>query len=305
MVDSNVNGDRSFTIASSELNSCHAMRLSTRLGVVDYLNMQPLVDGLDAALGPRFEIVHARPSALARDLQRGALDVGMVPVAALFANPDWTIVKTGDGDGSMIGARGPVASVLLLGAGDPEAWRRLRPDSHSMTSNALARVILEGKYGLKPAIGEPIPADDWEMPGNPEQGDAFVLIGSRALRWRDWKAAAGPSAVLDMGHEWNLWTGLPFVFAVWAARPGLDPALLADLADKLEAHKRRNRGRLDAIAAGWRGLAYDRMTPEQAADYFRNSIDYDLDAAALEGLERFREEGKKIGAFSGVASQVN
>jgi chorismate dehydratase len=179
-----------------------------------------------------------------------------------------------------------------MGNGTPDRWRRLRPDSHSVTSNVLARIILEKKLRLKLEIGEPIPPDGWEPPEGGAVGEAFVLIGSRALRWRDWASATGREATaLDLGREWWDWTGLPAVFAVWVARPGVE---LGDWPRLLEEHKRRNRDRLDAIAAAWPGLEHNRMTAADARDYMTNVIEYDLDGAALEGLARFRREA---GAF--------
>jgi chorismate dehydratase len=252
--------------------------------------MQPLVAGLDAAFGPALALRRGPPSRLAAWLERGEIDMGMVPVAALFAHPDWRIVRAADGGGSMIGARGVVRSVLVLGGGRPEGWRRLRLDSHSLTANALARVILEGKRGLRLEIGEPIPPDGWEPPARPKPDEAFVLIGSRALRWRDWPAGT----VLDLGREWVDWTGWPAVFAVWTARPGVE---LGDWPERLEAHKRRNRARLAEIAAAWPGLAEERLTAAQALAYLTDNVDHDLDAAALSGLDRFRAEGVALGLF--------
>jgi predicted solute-binding protein len=279
--------------------SSHTTAPPLRLGVVDYLNMQPLVAGLDTAFGDRLALRHGTPSALARWLEAGEIDAGMVPVAALLAHPEWAIVRPPDGcasgSGSMIGSRGPVASVLVVGAGAPPAdWRRLHPDSNSLTSNALARVILQRKHGLTLDIADPIPAaDEWHPPADAAPGEAFVLIGSRALRWRNWAAELGrPATALDLGFEWTDWTGLPLVCAVWAARPGVD---LGDWPVLLEQHKQRNRARLTEIAAAWPDLEYDRLTPAQAHDYLVNNIDCDLDPSALEGLERFRKEWAGLG----------
>jgi chorismate dehydratase len=291
------------------------MVILLRLGTVDYLNMRPLVDGLETALAGIAELCPAPPSRLAEWLAAGRIDVGMVPVAAILGHPDWMIVRPAacsafgsgpaSGSGSMIGSRGPVLSLLLLGVGPPREWRRLRPDAHSVNTNALARIILERKYGvIGLELAEPIPMDGWEPPERPAPGEAMTLIGSRALRWRDWgdavEAGAGARTgsgrvVLDLGAEWTDWTGLPLVCAVWAARPGLDPATLADLADRLEAHKLANRRRLPEIAAHWEGLAHDRLTPAQALDYLTRNIAYDLDDAAMAGLARFKSELVIIG----------
>jgi chorismate dehydratase len=51
-----------------------------------------------------------------------------------------------------------------------------------------------------------------------QEAEAAVLIGDAALRAN---LLDGPSfglEVHDLGAMWKAWTGLPFVFAVWAAR---------------------------------------------------------------------------------------
>jgi len=48
--------------------------------------------------------------------------------------------------------------------------------------------------------------------------DALLLIGDRGML-----PSNGAFAFeWDLGEEWSRWTGLPFVFAMWIARPGVD-----------------------------------------------------------------------------------
>ena len=63
----------------------------TRIGVVDFINALPLAYGLDREL-PNAEILHTTPARIADALQVGGLDVGLVPVATLAANPSWGVV---------------------------------------------------------------------------------------------------------------------------------------------------------------------------------------------------------------------
>ena len=48
--------------------------------------------------------------------------------------------------------------------------------------------------------------------------DAVLLIGDRAMR----ACLPGFRYAYDLGQEWTDWTGLPFVYAVWAVRGGVD-----------------------------------------------------------------------------------
>jgi len=78
----------------------------------------------------------------------------------------------------------------------------LRLDSHSRTSNNLAKVLLKFYWKL-----------DVEFTTDPLiKTDAIVLIGDRTFgRKEDF------SFVYDMGQEWKNFTGLPFMYAAWVA----------------------------------------------------------------------------------------
>ena len=259
-----------------------------RVGVVAFLNMEPLVAGLDRLDPARIEVVGAAPSRLADELEAGRIDVGMVPVAALFDHPEWRVAGR-----SMIGAEGPVLSVLVGGPDPIESWRALRPDPCSRTSNALARLLLPGVVGRELAAGAPLP-EGWTpaAAGAPAAGDepaGHVMIGSRALRWR-----RHFPVTLDLTELWGRATGLPFVCALWCARPGVE---LGDLAERLESLKRANMERIDELAAGWPGLEHDRLTPGEAAHYLRHHLRYDFTNRHRVAVERFYAEGLAAGLF--------
>jgi len=264
---------------------------SPRIGVVPYLNMLPFTHGLEAlrgAGGERLVIVSVPPSRMTDLMARGELDLGMIPTGGLIEHPAWRIVGR-----SMIGSEGPVWSVLVFGLGEPSTWVRLRPDSHSRTSNYLARMILARRSGFLPRLEAPIPSDGWRLPADPKSAEAFVLIGARALKNRSgWEALGG--TVMDLGQAWEEWTGLPFVYAVWVARPDVE---LGDWPDRLDDLKRRNLERLDQLAAAWPGLAEEGLTPGQALQYLRERIRFDLTPRALQGLKRFHDEGLALRLF--------
>jgi chorismate dehydratase len=193
----------------------------------------------------------------------------------------------------MIGSEGPVLSVLAVGRGDPASWKLVHPDSHSRTSNVLVRVLLERRYGTRPELGAPVPMEGWSPPPTFPEGEAFVLIGTRALRWRELRNE--PSlTVLDMGEVWTQWTGLPFVFAVWTARRGV---ILGEWPARFEALKRENMARLREIVEAWPGLEAERLTVDEAVEYLTRNIRFDLNDRAMAGFRRFYEEGRDLGLF--------
>lgn len=264
-----------------------------RLGVVSYLNMLPVVYGLDelarsGRAGSRLEVIRVAPGPMADLMEREELDVGMVPVATVFAHPEWKIVGH-----SMIGSRGKVKSVLAMGMEPPERWTALHLDAQSRTSNAFIQVLLHRRFGAQPELLDSVPLEDWSPPATTAPGEAHLLIGTRALRWRDhWLKRGGH--VIDLGEEWTRWTGLPFVYAVWAARPGVEAG---PWIERIEALKDRNLGRLDEIVESWPDLTEERLTRAEAVAYLKTNIHFDLDEAALGGMARFYDEGLSLGLF--------
>jgi chorismate dehydratase len=238
--------------------------------------------------GRRLEVHPLAPSLMIRRMEEGGIDLGMAPVAGVFDRPEWRIVGE-----SAIASRGAVKSVLAISLEPPERWTVIRPDSHSRTSNALAQVLAAGRHGVRPKLGEPIPAEGWTPPEAPAPGEAFVLIGSRALAWRDLWRERGAIAI-DLGQAWTEWTGLPFVYAVWAARPGVEAEAWMPA---FEALKRRNMARLGEIVGDWPGLGEERLSVDEAIRYLTENLTMELDEKALAGLERFHRQGRSLGLF--------
>lgn len=246
------------------------------VGAVQYLNTRPLVHGLAAAdLALSFDL----PSRLADRLAAGRLDVALVPSIEVFRHPEFRIVSD-----ACIGCRGPVMSVKLLFRVPPRNVRSLAVDEGSRTSAALARILLHEMYGLEPRI-EPLPIGSGS---GDTAADAILLIGDRALG-----PATGGGAfqlIWDLGDEWCRWTGLPFVFAVWAARPGADSG---ELVARLEAARDRGRAHLPEIAAA--EAAAHGLTASQCLAYLRDNLHYDLGARELEALRLFRSHAARLG----------
>ncbi len=192
-----------------------------RLGCVKYLNSRPLIHPFT---GP---VVFDHPSVLAKKLSAGELDAALVPVFEALRNPHYFLV-----DGAAVASDGPVFSVFLAYQGELKDVRSIALDPASLTSAHLLRVLLAEFHGLAPQFGA--------------QGEAQLLIGNQAIDFRLSAAATGWN-ILDLGEEWKRCTGLPFVFAVWALRPGLADA--GAVANDLRALKTEGLAQLDAIVA--------------------------------------------------------
>lgn len=247
-----------------------------RIGVVGFTNTLPLAFELERHVD-RALILHATPAQIADDLKAGKLDLGMVPVAALAENHGWDVVP-----GLGIASEGPVRSVLLHSRVPLSRVQTLVTDPASRTSNTLARLWLKHRHGLSPEVipGPPEPQNRLEV------GEATVVIGDDALFWR-----AKVEESIDLGGAWTEWTGLPFVFAVWAG-PG---ARRPGLAEALDACYRVNARRIPALAE--RAAPRDGDQRALITSYLTHSIRYRLGERENEGLRRFLEFGVEEGFF--------
>jgi chorismate dehydratase len=249
-------------------------RLPFRVGAVQYLNTRPLVHGLAA---PGLDVSYDLPSRLADGLDARAFDAALIPSVELFRGGAKIVVSD-----ACIGCRGPVMSVKLFLRTRPERVTTLAIDEGSRTSVALAQIVLAERYGVFPALETlPIGAGLGDT-----AADAVLLIGDRALGPASDRTGRGGTfqLVWDLGDEWVRWTGLPFVFAVWAAREESTARRLAPL---LSSSRDAGRANLASIAAA--EAAAHGLTVPQCLSYLRDNLHYELGPAERQGLQLFHE----------------
>ena len=238
-----------------------------RLGAVDYLNARPLVHGLERR-PDLFSLRFDPPSRCAVLLHEESIDVGMIPVIEYCRGPEYRIVP-----GMAIVSTGTVASVALFTKVPVEQIRTIAADTSSRTSNALLRILCAERFGIRPAFVPMAPDPDAMLAAH----DAALIIGDPAL-YLD-PAAAGVRKI-DLGEEWSRLTGLPFVWAFWAGRPGVvSPAAVAAFREARDAGVAAS----DAIAAAYCGPARAAL----GRAYLRDNIQYDLGQREGEGLRAY------------------
>lgn len=244
------------------------MTSSLRIGAVSYLNTKPLVYGLAEQL-PDAEIVLDHPSRLADALTAGDLDIALVPSAELLLHPRWTVVSD-----ACIACDGPVLSVKLLFRVPPRQVRTLALDEGSRTSALLSQVLLRELVGVQPElsvleIGKEV---------SDVAADAVLLIGDRAI----YNRADEFVEVWDLGDRWCRWAELPFVFAMWTARPEVDATVAASA---FSAARDAGCAHLDKIAqheSSAMGLPF-----ELVLEYLSRNLHFTLAERERRGLEMF------------------
>jgi chorismate dehydratase len=248
-----------------------------RVGAVQYLNTKPLVHGLAAA---GVEVAYDLPSRLADRLADGRLDVALIPSIEVFRGGHRIVSD------ACIGCRGPVMSVKLFFRTLPSRVATLAVDEGSRTSAALARILLSERHGVAPLIESlPIGAGLADT-----RADAVLLIGDRAIGDASGGLTGGSFQMMwDLGDEWCRWTGLPFVFAVWAARSGVD---VRSVEPVLAAARTAGRSNLASIAAA--EAASHGLTVPQCLSYLRDNLHYELGPRERAALARFYRHAETL-----------
>lgn len=256
----------------------HASNVDARIrvGAVNYLNSKPLVEGL-AQAAPNYRLTYDLPSRLSDALTADRLDVVLLPVYEFFRRPDWRIVSD-----ACVACRGPVWSVKLLFRVPPAEVRTLDLDEGSRTSAALAQVLLRRQFGLQPELGTlPIGAGLADS-----TADAVLLIGDRAM----FEIKESFEEAWDLGERWWLWTGLPFVFAAWVSRAGIE---VAEIAAELSTARDRGVQRIREIAD--READKLQLPAHLAHDYLQNRLRFRLRKQERRGLAKFYQECVELG----------
>jgi chorismate dehydratase len=237
-----------------------------RVGSVKALNTVPLTRGLED------EVIYATPAKLAEMLRRDELDAALVSVVEPLLTDRYDVL-----DEIAVASLGEVKSVLLAHRQPLETMREVYCDTASLTSVRLLKVLL-AERGLKPEF-KPLP--DYNFAAPP---DNLMLIGDPAL---DFLFGSHEHDIWDLGAAWYEMTKLPFVFAVWALRRGIENA---QLRRRLQEARDFGLDTLDHIIR-----TRTEYTEDFRKDYLGWHIHYHLGADEKRGIAKFVELLRKHG----------
>ncbi|HVU07818.1 MAG TPA: menaquinone biosynthesis protein [Verrucomicrobiae bacterium] len=231
-----------------------------RIGSVSYLNAAPLTRGIES------EIVFTTPAKLAQMLRRDELDAALVSITEVLLNDRYDIL-----DGVAIASLGEVFSVFLAHKKPLAEVKEVFCDTASLTSVNLLKVLLAEK-NLFPAFK---PLENYTAAS---EKDFVLLIGNPAI---DFQRAPHAHEIFDLGAAWTEWTKLPFVYAVWALRHGIE-------------NKELRRELREAKSFGVETIEYLVETREEydknfRRDYFEWHIQYHLGDDEKRAIKKFRE----------------
>lgn len=238
----------------------HKGILMPSIGSVPYLNAFPLLEGLGEVTSS--PILFDTPTRLHEHILNGRVEVALLPVVSYLENPELKLIP-----GTGIISHGEVKSVKVFHERpgvDLSNTTHIYLSPDSKTSQRLLKILLEKKYDRN--LNEIIFTD------RPEDADSILEIGDSALA----KCHFGNST--DLGWEWYLLTGLPFVYACWMCQGPITQELLTQL------HNAKMLGKqsLEEIANRQKILS-----PEDAYQYLTQNIQYDIEGPELIGLKVF------------------
>ncbi len=231
-----------------------------RIGSVKYLNAVPLTRGLES------ELFFATPAKLAEMLRCDELDAALVSITEVLLNDRYDIL-----DGIAIASLGEVYSVLLAHKKPLEEAAEIFCDTASLTSVNLLKVLLAEK-NLFPQFK---PLDNYEAAS---EKDFVLLIGDRAI---DFQRAPHAQEIFDLGWAWTEMTNLPFVYAVWALRRGIENK---ELRRELKAAKNFGMETLDYVIG-----SREEYDEDFRRDYFEWNIQYHLGEDEKRAIAKFSE----------------
>jgi chorismate dehydratase len=260
-------------------------RRMLRVGSVSFLNAKPLIWGLERA--PGIDLQLEVPSQLLGGLENDRFDVALLPVIDYQRLHGLRVLTAGG-----IGCDGPTLTVRLFSQTPIGQTRVLACDTDSHTSVALARVILAERFGLRPEfvdlpVGHAAPS-----------GAAQLLIGDKVI-------CEGPADMpyqLDLGEAWKELTGLPFVFAIWTARPTLEGQDVGSLSSVLEHAKRQGLENIEQLLTRH---AEPRGWPRDIARrYLCEYLKFDIGPRQLQAIRLFHDLAVRHGTIPGPAREL-
>ena len=246
-----------------------------RIGIIPFLNIQPLVWGLES----RHRLFPIPSNQMGGHLKEGKLDVAIAPVAAYFLDPTLQIIP-----GAAIGSNGPVKSIRILSHGPLQDVRRLFVDGRSQTSVLMARLMLKKWFGVGNPDVKPVDMASFH-PEQTKPGEATLQFGDNAL-----SPAPMGMTLTDLGEEWFLRTRKPFIHAVWMAR---NASIAREIEPDLLNARKEGLKHLDEIVDHYQGLK--TLPRSEAKAYLEKNIRYEYGPKELEGQMEFQRFLKEEG----------
>ena len=224
-------------------------------------------------MSKQIEISLDIPSKIVEKLDYNLADIGLIPLAGLADLEDYRIISN-----YCIGAVEKVRTVVLFSEVPLEEIETVLMDYQSRSSVLLSKVL--AKFYWKKELNWKNTCSDFQNKSI-KGTTAGVVIGDRVFdienkfRYK-----------YDLSEEWFRFTGLPFVFAVWAANKNI-PKQFEDDFNKALAFGVENI--LEVVK-----MEQENYPGVNIYNYFTQNINYYLDESKMAGMKKFLELAKQL-----------
>lgn len=214
------------------------------------------------------------PSICAQKLKYGQVEMALVPVALLAELDEYYVLTD-----YCIGANGKVDSVMLYSQVPLHDIETITLDYQSRSSITLTKILAKEFWKIDPQYIDAKPGFEKQIIG----ANAAVVIGDRTFELN-----GTHKFEYDLSTEWYKFTGLPFVFAVWASTHQLDRSFVNEFNAVL---KYGVDFCFAAINESEKNLS---ISKDKAIDYLTRKIDYKLDEPKRKAMALFLEKIRSL-----------
>ena len=238
-----------------------------KLALVSYINTIPFIEAIKSSesLNNTIELVVDYPAKCAELIRTKQVDGGLLPLGALYENPDLQIVTN-----YCIGANGAVDTVAVFSHQPLEQCQTIYLDYQSRTSVQLIQILAQQYWKKKFTF---LPTQKGFEESTPSEA-AVLLIGDRVFEFE-----TNYKYKTDLAAEWKKYTHLPFVFALWVGNDKLK-----NIEHDLNSYFAKSLTNIPALYSDLLTIDKDIFV-----DYLSSKIDYILDDKKLQAIRLFSD----------------
>ena len=240
-----------------------------KISVVRYANSLPFVFGLtNSGFDKKVILSTDHPADCAAKLISNSVDIGLIPIAALPMIPEYHIISN-----FCLGSKGKVKTVMLLSNSSFDKINTVYLDYRSLTSVNLVQIL--SKYYWEKNFKWEKTSENFDFT-KIDENEAVTLIGDQCFEYEKHFEYG-----IDLAFEWKKFSGLPFVFACWAANKKIDTEFIDEFNNALKSGVEN----ITAVVAemGQTGI----IKGEELELYLTENIDFKFDTDKKQALELF------------------
>jgi chorismate dehydratase len=239
-----------------------------KISIVNYTNTLPFKWALKRnPLREKIDLQEDIPSICGQKLKFNQVDLALIPVAVLAELDDYFIETN-----FCIAAVGKVDSVKLYSHVPLHDITHVTLDYQSKSSIALAQILFKFFWKLNVVYVDAKPGFENEI----KASHAAVVIGDRTFGMN-----GNFAYEYDLAEEWQAFTSLPFVFAVWVSTKKLPEDFIAEFNSVLAFGVSHITEAIDE------DYEVSNFSKNQTLHYLTKRIDYRLNEEKQKAIDLF------------------